>query len=390
MTCSTALKFLCDSITRGRPYPALARHQASPYTQGWREFGQHWPYTTPAELFGHLNDHSVEYSLHTQDARYYVIGLGFFDFSIDYFDLLNHAVRQGLEQNQVTVVFYYHEGDNPHNIKHRLDALCRQHSLPVDCYRFVSGNTTADSIKGFVYFPDHELLYWRRNQLVAPAQLHNRARTYQFVALSRTHKWWRASVMADLAQSGMLKHSLWSYNTNLVLGDSPTDNPIEHQPGVDIPTFMRHGPYTCDELTADQHNDHSMAVDAHYTDAYFNLVLETHFDADGSGGTFLTEKTFKPIKNAQPFVLVAPPGSLQCLRDLGYRTFDSVLDNSYDLETNNTQRWLKVKHTLTQIQQDPHGMLLRCWDDILHNQQLFLASKAQRLNTLFTKLQSYD
>ena len=83
-------------------------------------------------------------------------------------------------------------------------------------------------------------------------------------------------------------------------------------------------------------------------------------------------------------------GSLQCLRDLGYRTFDTVLDNTYDTETNNTQRWLKVKHTLEQIQQDPHGYFLRCWDDIEHNQQLFLASKSQRLNTLFTKLQSYD
>ena len=34
--------------------------------------------------------------------------------------------------------------------------------------------------------------------------------------------------------------------------------------------------------------------------------------------------------------------------------------------------------------------MLACWDDIEHNQQLFLASKSQRLNTLFTKLQSYD
>jgi hypothetical protein len=188
----------------------------------------------------------------------------------------------------------------------------------------------------------------------------------------------------------MLTHSLWSYNTNLVLGDAPSDNPIEQLLGIDIPAFMRLGPYICDTLDADQHNDHSLTITEHYADAYFNLVLETHFDADGSGGTFLTEKTFKPIKNGQPFVLVAPVGSLQCLRDLGYRTFDSVLDNTYDLETNNTQRWLKIKHTLKQIQADPHGHFLRCWDDIEHNQQLFLVNKSHRLNTLFTKLQSYD
>ena len=384
------MDFVVDSVIKGRAYPALAVHQARPYTQAWREFGQHWPHTTPAELFAHMDYHNIKYRLLTEGAGYYVIGLGFFDFEIDYFALINPDILQAIQQEHVTVLFYYHEGDNPHSIKQRLDILCVQHNLSVDCYRFVSGNTTAKKIPGFVYFPDHELLYWRRNQDTAPAELHNRTRPYEFVALSRTHKWWRASVMADLSQSGLLQRSLWSYNTNLILGDSPADNPIEQQSGVDIPAFMRQGPYTCDELSADQHNDHSMSVNSHYTDAYFNIVLETHFDADGSGGTFLTEKTFKPIKNGQPFVLVAPAGSLQCLRDLGYRTFDSVLDNTYDQETNNTQRWLKVKHTLKQIQTDPHGYLLRCWDDIKHNQQLFLANKAQRLNTLFTKLQSYD
>jgi hypothetical protein len=384
------MDFVADSIIKGKPYPALAVHEARPYTQAWREFGQHWPHTTPAELFAHMDDHGVNYSLSINGGQYYTIGLGFFDFSIDYFALIKSSIMQSVQQGAVTVLFYYHEGDNPHNIKARLDALCTQHSLPVACYRFVSGNTTANAIPGFAYFPDHELLFWRRNQNVAPAKLHDHARTYEFVALSRTHKWWRASVMADLQQSSMLDRSMWSYNTNLILGDSPSDNPIEQLPGIDIPAFIHHGPYTCDTLDAEQHNDHSLTVNEHYTNAYFNLVLETHFDADGSGGTFLTEKTFKPIKNGQPFVLVAPAGSLQCLRDLGYRTFDSVLDNSYDLETNNTQRWLKIKHALKQIQQDPHGYFLRCWDDMQHNQQLFLASKSQRLNTLFTKLQSYD
>jgi hypothetical protein len=379
--------FVADSIVKGRPYPALAVHQARPYTLGWREFGQHWPHTTPAELFAHMDDHGLVYDLHTQGTGYYVIGLGFFDFAIDYFGLIKPDILQAIQQGSVTVLFYYHEGDNPHHIKQRLDTLCAQHQLAASCYRFVSGNTVADSVPGFAYFPDHELLYWRRNHAVPAVLPHVEYRPHDFVVLSRTHKWWRASVMAELQQSGMLEHSMWSYNTNLILGDSPRDNPIEQQPSVDIPAFMRSGPYTCDTLSADEHNNHAITETRHFTDAYFNIVLETHFDADGSGGTFLTEKTFKPIKNAQPFVLIAPPGSLQCLRDLGYRTFDSVLDNSYDLEINNTQRWLKAKATLQQIQREnPHELYKQCWADIHHNQQLFLANKANRLNTLFTKL----
>jgi hypothetical protein len=333
-----------------------------------------------------MDDHGFQYSLTTQGNGYYVIGLGFFDFTIDYFGLVADALLQRIQQGLVTVIFYYHEGDNPHNIKQRLDLLCEQHDLSINCYRFVSGNTAARSIPGFVYFPDHELLFWRRNRDVATIELHTDPRPYTFVALSRTHKWWRAAIMADLLQSNMLSQSLWSYNTELPLGDDPADNPIERLPDVAVDVFMTNGPYRCDTLTVDEHNNHALTVPEHYTDAYFNVVIETHFDADGSGGAFLTEKTFKPIKNAQPFVLIAPPGSLQCLRDLGYRTFDSVLDNSYDLEMNNTQRWLKVKHTLQQIQQDPHGIFLRCRDDILHNQQLFQSTKLDRLNTLLKNL----
>ena len=44
----------------------------------------------------------------------------------------------------------------------------------------------------------------------------------------------------------------------------------------------------------------------------------------------LTEKTFKPIKHGQMFFVAGPAGSLQVLRDLGYRVFDSVLDNNQD------------------------------------------------------------
>jgi hypothetical protein len=128
-------------------------------------------------------------------------------------------------------------------------------------------------------------------------------------------------------------------------------------------------------------------VPKHYTDSYCHIVIETHFDADQSGGSFLTEKTFKPIKHGQPFVIVGPPGSLQALRDLGYRTFDHAIDNSYDLEHNNTRRWQRVLDTIKQIQQqDPDSWFQSCLTDLQHNQQHFLASKHTRLNTLYDKL----
>jgi hypothetical protein len=384
------LNFATDAIVKDKAYPALAIWQAEPYTPAWRQFGQHWPYTVPCELIEHCRTHAVDYNLcllsDAKDSAYYCVGLGFFDFDIDYFALIPNPV---LEQN-IPILFYYHEGDNPFRIQQRLDDLCQQHGLDNDCYRFVSGNTAAGTIRNFAWFPDHELLYWHRNRQVPATSIHLNQRTFRFTILNRTHKWWRATVMADLERAGILDVSQWSYNTTITIGDRYEDNPLQ----VDlldlrpqITKFMQHGPYACDDFTSEQHNDHHLHVPQHFSQSYCHVVLETHFDADQSNGAFLTEKTFKPIKHGQPFVIVGAPGSLQALRDLGYRTFDHVIDNSYDLELDNTLRWQKALTAIMQIsQQDPDAWLHQCLDDLCHNQQLFLSSKKFRLNMLFQRL----
>ena len=382
---SLSFNFVADRIVNDKMYPALARWSATPYTPGWRLFAHHWPNTVPFELLEHCRTHNYPCSISTNGPGFYAIGIGFFNFDVDYFKLIPNWV---FKNN--TVLFYYHEGDNPYGIKQRLDELCIKHELPVNCYRFISGNTAADSIPGFIYFPDHELLYWHRNQCITPGPINLNTRPKEFTALSRTHKWWRATVMADMVRNKILINSHWSYCTDITLTESFVDNPIEVDSLLiksDIDNFLAGAPYTCDSHTSDQHNDHSQIQLAHYTDAYCNIVLETHYDADQSGGAFLTEKTFKPIKYGQPFVIVGAPGSLAALRKLGYRTFDHAIDNSYDLVQNNTLRWQQTLRTIQQIhQQDMNAWFQRCVDDIKHNQQLFLASKYTRLNSLLERL----
>jgi hypothetical protein len=150
---------------------------------------------------------------------------------------------------------------------------------------------------------------------------------------------------------------------------------------------MREGPYRCDDLTESQHNDHSQHIQSHYDRTACSVILETLFDADGSGGVFLTEKTFKCLKHGHPFVMFAAAGSLASLRDMGYRTFDSVIPNRYDSLTDNTQRYLSVIRTIHELSQmDPDRLYNACLEDIRHNQQVFLASKYDRLNTLWKTL----
>lgn len=379
--------FAASELVAGRPRPNLALHRAEPYTPEWREYSRHWPWTVPCELHEHCRIHGFPHRFtelnNASNTSYYTVGIGWFDYTVDYFALVPREVVA----RKIPILFYYHEGDNPYNIKRRLDSLNKQYGA---VYCFTSGNTAAAALQNFVYFPDHELLYWQRNNTVAAELAHSNRRPYKFTLLSRTHKWWRASIVADLYSRGLLDASQWSYNTELALQDDPRDNPIEIDVlglRTTIDRFVTNGPYTCDTLTADQHNDHHLHVGEHYTASYCNIIVETHFDADGSGGAFLTEKTFKPIKHGQLFVVVGCAGSLQALRDLGYRTFDHAIDTTYDTIANNTERWLAVRRCIEQLARtDLHALYEQCRSDIEHNQQLFLASKLPRLNTLYDKL----
>ena len=385
---------VADRIVKNRPYPALALHAAEPYTMAWREFGQHYPYTVPVELVEYCREFDVECNIYTienyPDGSYYAIHLGFFDFTVDYIALLPDQVRNDLKARRLRILFYYHEGDDPAKIKLRLDLLCRLHELNYTVYKFVSGNTKANLLENFVYFADHELLYYIRNKNDEKILKTTGSLMRTFTCLSRTHQWWRATALADLYRRSLLDNSYWSYNPNTTVGNRIEDCAIEIDTlniRDDLTEFMRDGPYRADDLSSAAHNNHSLTVEEHYRNSYCNIVFETLFDADGSGGAFLTEKTFKPIKHGQPFVIVGCHGSLQLLRDLGYRTFDSVIDTSYDTIQDNTARWIAVRNTIEQIKNSNlEEFRLLCQSDVEHNQQVFLSSKRDRLNRLLEKL----
>ena len=387
------LNLIADRIIKGRIYPALARHQAVPYTQAWREFGQHWPHTIPIPLEEYCNYHGINLNIYSINDElpacvFYPVGLEFFDFSIDYFELLNSEIRKKLREEQIRVLFYYYEGDNPARIKIRLDVLAEDHLLPPDCYVFVSANSAANKIPRFVAFQDSELWYWQRNHSLPALKIHREPRERDFTVLNRLHKSWRALAMADLKNLDLLDNSYWSYCEPGVFDDAECPIEIDAIAGLRTATeeFLRSAPYISDELDYDQRNDHSTLVPKYHVNSYCNIVMETHFDADQSGGVFLTEKTFKPIKHGQMFFIAGPAGSLQVLRDLGYRVFDSVLDNSYDLESDHTQRWMALTRSIYFAQPQLPEFFELCRADIEHNQQLFQSSKTDRLTTLIKEI----
>jgi hypothetical protein len=100
---------------------------------------------------------------------------------------------------------------------------------------------------------------------------------------------------------------------------------------------------------------------ADYNATEIEVVLETLFDDER---LHLTEKSLRPIACGQPFILAATHGSLEYLRKYGFRTFDSVWNEDYDLIQDPQTRLHAVIKVMKEISQ---------WDDVTRQQKMIQA-----------------
>jgi hypothetical protein len=122
----------------------------------------------------------------------------------------------------------------------------------------------------------------------------------------------------------------------------------------------RHGPFSIDlpgesiNVDTDQINKpsikspdwtHRLPVDF-YARCFCSVVTESRFTQDTA--TF-SEKTINSIRTMRPFILVAPPRTLEYLKKLGFKTFDEFWDESYDQEVDHKRRLEKILNLIDYV-----------------------------------------
>jgi len=128
-----------------------------------------------------------------------------------------------------------------------------------------------------------------------------------------------------------------------------------------------------------------------YNSTDVEVVLETLFDDDR---LHLTEKSLRPIACGQPFLLAGTQGSLAYLRSYGFRTFDTVWDETYDTITDPEQRLqaiVTVMQTITNWSDNERTDRLTQARKIAdHNRQYFFSKQFfdRVVDELKTNLQS--
>ena len=103
-----------------------------------------------------------------------------------------------------------------------------------------------------------------------------------------------------------------------------------------------------------------------YLDAWLEVVPETMY----KDAWFITEKTVKPIQTKTPFLLLSTPGYLNYLKEKGFQTFDSLIDESYNQQDNiEDQAKMLVDQLEFIVNNGAEKFYHACADILEHNQQ---------------------
>jgi hypothetical protein len=120
---------------------------------------------------------------------------------------------------------------------------------------------------------------------------------------------------------------------------------------------------------------------APYIDTYFSLVTETIFAE--STHSFRTEKIAKPIMMGHPWICVANRNFYRDIRNLGFKTFGHLIDETFDQEDDNQKRIDRIFDVVSDLcDQDLGSFLAAARDTCKYNQQ-HLIELAPRLKQQF-------
>ena len=126
-----------------------------------------------------------------------------------------------------------------------------------------------------------------------------------------------------------------------------------------------------------------------YNRTAYSVIAETCYFNEFA---FFTEKTAKPIIAKRLFVMFAGQGYLERLRQMGFQTFDGIIDESYDKEYDPVIRWEMACQQLESLTQQPQDQILKQIQPIVnHNFRVMMNREwykefSESLNNHFLQL----
>jgi hypothetical protein len=125
-------------------------------------------------------------------------------------------------------------------------------------------------------------------------------------------------------------------------------------------------------VTPALYNRIDKGLNDYYNDIFVDIINETRFAQPTSN---FSEKVFQAVQYKKPFVLVAPPKTLEYVKSLGFKTFSDFWDESYDNEYDPGERLAKLFDVIDYILSLSIDELREMYDKMIpiieHNNNIF-------------------
>jgi hypothetical protein len=166
--------------------------------------------------------------------------------------------------------------------------------------------------------------------------LENRKFNRYFLSLNNRAQWNRQALLQFLLQFKLLDKFYFSYHheDRFGVGHKLLYNQINEIIGntwyndrLDLESVFNMLPITA-EFDYFKYNDWSVGNTVYYESSFGSVVSETYIGENYN--VFFTEKIFKPIAFGHPFLLFSSAGALSKLKELGFETYPTIFDESYD------------------------------------------------------------
>jgi hypothetical protein len=161
----------------------------------------------------------------------------------------------------------------------------------------------------------------------------------KFLNFNRRIRSHRAEVLHFLWKNNMLKDNLVSYDYKMVNEGNLDDlkRKLEQTEYNNFVSYLKDtSPRVIDYDNLENVWGYGFESKDVYMKSLISIVSETLFYEESG---YLSEKIWKPIVHGHPFILIGPANSLKFIRnEFGFKTFDSVIDESYDLEKDPKKR----------------------------------------------------
>lgn len=211
----------------------------------------------------------------------------------------------------------------------------------------------------------------------------DRIRPLKFLSYNRnSSRLHRLLLVSRLYKDDILEHSKVSLYENDYFNDTENPNLFYSFEGLEFgyvdliwmkKTLEEIYPLHLDfdnQQTAAQ-SDNFLSEKTHYLDTYFSLVAETSISNEWC---FVTEKCIRPMIGLHPFIVFGNPNTLKILKEFGFKTFSSIIDESYDNEFDTKKRFEmaygEVKKLNNLSKEELHEKYYSIVDILNHNKEL--------------------